>query len=86
MLSVKALRIRPDSDGMNVSSVAAAAVSLKSAETAFQTQVAVAGKLLENQRTQGDAVVQLLQAATDNLETASSDLLKAVGGNLDIRA
>jgi len=76
---------RPDTDGMNVASVASAAVSLKSAETAFQAQVAVAGKLLDNQRTQGDAVVQLLQAATDNLESASQDLLSAVGGNLDIR-
>jgi len=76
---------RPDTEDMNVASVASAAVSLKSAETAFQTQVAVAGKLLDNQRTQGDAVVQLLQAATDNLESASQDLLTAVGGSLDIR-
>ncbi len=78
-------RARPDTDGMNVSSVASAAVSLKSAETAFQAQVAVAGKLIDNQRTQGDAVVQLLEAASENLETASQDLLAAVGGNLDVR-
>lgn len=70
---------------MNVSSVAAAAVSLKSAETAFQTQVAVAGKLLDNQRAQGDAVIQLLQAATENIDAASNNLIAAVGGNLDVR-
>ncbi len=77
---------RPDTDGMNVASVANAAVSLKSAETAFQAQVAVAGKLIDSQRAQGDAVVQLLEAASENLETASQDLLAAVGGNLDVRA
>jgi|GEM_PF-3176621 len=78
-------RARPDTDGMNVSSVTSAAVSLKSAETAFQAQVAVAGKLIDNQRTQGDAVVQLLEAASENLESASQDLLAAVGSNLDVR-
>lgn len=71
---------------MNIGSVASAAVSLKAAQNAFQVQIAVAAKLQDSQQAQGDAVVKLIEAASNNLDQASSDLINAVSGGIDIRA
>ncbi len=69
---------------MNVSSVASAASSLKAAETASQVQFAVAAKSLNHQRAQGDAVVQLIQGAQENLDQSIANVSNAIGGLLDV--
>lgn len=70
---------------MDVSSLTSALVGLKAAETASTIQYAVAGKLLRTQRQQGDAILKLLQAASQQVESAAADVLDATG-SLDLYA
>lgn len=65
----------------------AAISSLQQAQTAEKIQTSVARKVMDSQRQQGDAVLQLLQAATlpqpgDSLVAQSTGL----GGQLDVYA
>lgn len=71
--------------GMDVSSITSALVGLKAAETAASVQYAVAGKLLRTQRQQGDAILQLLQSASRQVESAAAEVLDATG-SLDLYA
>ena len=69
---------------MNVSSVASAVTSLKAAETASQIQFAVAAKSLNQQKAQGQAVVQLIQSASANVDQSIANVSEAIGGLLDV--
>lgn len=69
---------------MNVSSVASAVSSLKAAETASQVQFAVAAKSLNQQKAEGQAVVQLIQGAQENLDQSIANVSDAIGGLLDV--
>ncbi|HPF37453.1 MAG TPA: putative motility protein [Phycisphaerae bacterium] len=69
---------------MNVSSVASAVSSLKAVQTASQVQFAVAAKSLDQQKATGDAVVRLIQSASDNLDQSIANVSDAIGGLLDV--
>lgn len=69
---------------MNVSSVASAVTSLKAAQTTSQIQFAVAAKFLDQQRAQGESVVQLIQSASQNLDESLANVSQAIGGLLDV--
>jgi len=71
---------------MDVSSLATAIVGLTSARTAASVQFAAAAKLLDVQRVQGDAVLQLLQAATQQVDAAASQVLESTQQMLDVYA
>lgn len=75
---------RFDLVGMNVASVASAVTSLKAAQTTSQIQFAVAAKFLDQQKAQGDAVVKLIQSASDNLDASVANVSQAIGGLLDV--
>lgn len=63
-----------------------AVVGFKQAEMASRVQYAVARKLLDSQKQQGAAVVQLIQAAGQISTQAGDELVAAatgLGGNLD---
>jgi hypothetical protein len=63
-----------------------AAVNLKHAETISKVQYAVARKLLDNQKLQGNAAVKLIQAAGEISSGAGDELVAAatgLGGSLD---
>jgi len=54
-----------------------------------QVQYAVAGKILDQQRSDGAAAVQLIQAATSGASRAGDQLVAAatgLGGTLDVQA
>lgn len=59
--------------------------ALKSLETASAIQFAVAGKMLDNTRAGGDAVVQLIQAAAGQSQEFVGEALDALG-RLDVYA
>lgn len=66
-----------------------AAVNLKSADTMSRVQYAVARKLLDTQKLQGAAAVQLIEAAGEISSKAGDALVAAatgLGGQLDILA
>jgi hypothetical protein len=63
-----------------------AAVNLKQAETMSRVQYAVARKLLDTQKTQGAAIVSLIEAASGGPAAAGDALVAAatgLGGNVD---
>jgi hypothetical protein len=63
-----------------------AAVNFKQAETMSRVQYAVARKLLDTQKTQGAAMVQLIQAAGESTSGAGDALVAAatgLGGSID---
>lgn len=67
-------------------SLISSAVGLKQAELASQVQFAVARKILDNGRMQGNAAVQLIEAATKGVNQAGDQLVAAatgLGGSLD---
>ena len=67
-------------------SLISSAVGLKQAELASQVQFAVARKILDNGRLQGNAAVQLIQAATKGVSQAGDKLVAAatgLGGEID---
>ena len=54
-----------------------------------QIQYAVAGKVLQNEKMSGAAAVQLIQAAGNSADTATSDLLagaNGIGASVDVVA
>jgi len=59
---------------------------MKQAEVASQIQFAVARKILDNDRMQGNAAVQLIQSATKGVNQAGDQLAAAatgLGGSVD---
>ena len=78
-----------DEYSMNMDSLASALVGIKTAETMGQIQVAVAAKMLKTANEQGEAVLQLVEAATQNMAQASgrvASLSADMGANLDLTA
>lgn len=72
---------------VEVMDLVSAVVGMKQAETASKVQYAVAKKLLDTQRMQGDAAIKLLQAAANTGSTAGDQLTAAatgLGGQLDV--
>lgn len=66
-----------------------AAVNLKSAEMNTRVQYAVARKLLETQKLQGNAAIKLIEAAGQIATNAGDELVAAatgLGGQLDTYA
>jgi hypothetical protein len=62
---------------------------MQQAKIASQVQYAVAGKILDQQRSAGAAAVQLIEAATAGANGAGDQLVAAatgLGGTLDVRA
>jgi hypothetical protein len=62
---------------------------LQQAKVFSQVQYAVAGKILDQQRSDGAAAVQLIQAATSGANQAGDQLVAAatgLGGSLDVQA
>jgi hypothetical protein len=62
---------------------------MQQAKLASQVQYAVAGKVLDQQRSDGAAAVQLIEAATSGANRAGDQLVAAatgLGGTLDVRA
>jgi hypothetical protein len=62
---------------------------MQQAKIASQVQYAVAGKILDQQRSAGAAAVQLIEAATAGANRAGDQLVAAatgLGGTLDVRA
>ena len=62
---------------------------MQQAKLASQVQYAVAGKVLDQQRSDGAAAVQLIEAATAGANRAGDQLVAAatgLGGTLDVRA
>ena len=67
----------------------AAVSNLQANKAIGQVQIAVARKILDNQRQQGAAALQLLQAATGGVNQAGDQLVAAatgLGGSLDTYA
>lgn len=71
---------------MNVSSVASAIVNLKAAEQAAAIQYAVADRVLDSERSQGDAAVKLIEAAQASMDAALGQVTAAISGELDVLA
>ena len=62
---------------------------MQQAKLASQVQYAVAGKVLDQQRSEGAAAVQLIEAATSGANRGGDQLVAAatgLGGTLDVRA
>jgi hypothetical protein len=62
---------------------------LQQAKVIGQVQMAVAKKVMDMQRMQGGAALQLLQAASDGAQSAGDQLVAAatgLGGSLDVYA
>jgi len=57
--------------------------SFKAAESLAQVQMAVAAKVLQATRDQGQMVAELLNAALEGMEQAIEDLASDLGTNLD---
>ena len=62
---------------MDITSLASAFSGLIAAQNAASIQIAVAAKVADSQRDVGAAVVQLLQAASDGFDTASTSAVSA---------
>jgi len=70
-------------------SLISSVVGFKQAELASKIQFAVARKILDNGRQQGNAAVQLIQAATQGVAKAGDELVSAatgLGGAVDAYA
>ncbi len=66
-----------------------AAVNFTQATTLSSIQYAVARKILDNEQQQGNAAVELIQAASNNVSSSGDALVAAatgLGGNLDLSA
>jgi len=64
-----------------------AIVGFDQASLTSQIQIAVAGKMLDQQRANGNAAIQLLDAAEQNFDGKSDTLAAAatgLGANLDV--
>ena len=61
----------------------------KQAQVLSQVQYAVAGKVLDQQKLDGNAAIKLIQAATAGANGAGDELVAAatgLGGTLDVQA
>ena len=66
-----------------------AASGLQQAKVLAQVQYAVAGKILDMQKFQGDAAVKLIESAMAGANQAGDELVAAatgLGGSLDVQA
>ncbi|HSI37112.1 MAG: hypothetical protein ACAI43_17330 [Phycisphaerae bacterium] len=66
-----------------------AAVNFTQARTMARVQMAVAAKVMDMERMQGDAAVQLIQAASSGVANSGDALVAAatgLGGQLDVYA
>ena len=66
-----------------------AVTGLQQAKVFSQVQYAVAGKILDSQRLDGNAAIKLIQAASDGVNKAGDQLVAAatgLGGELDVTA
>lgn len=65
-------------------------VGLQSASTLSRVQMAVAKRILDTQKMHGAAAIQLLQAATTQVDTAGQGVVAAttnlLGGQVDLYA
>lgn len=62
---------------------------LQQAKVISQVQYAVAGKILDAQRMDGNAAIKLIEAATNGVNKAGDQLVAAatgLGGSLDVTA
>lgn len=72
--------MRADDESMDI---AALATSIKQIETSNSISVAVARKTLDAQRQQGDAAIQLLEAAAQTGQSGASP--DGLGAAIDVR-
>ena len=66
-----------------------AVTGLQQASVISQVQYAVAGKILDSQRLDGNAAIKLIQAASNGVNKAGDQLVAAatgLGGELDVTA
>jgi hypothetical protein len=66
-----------------------AVTGLQQASVMSQVQFAVAGKILDSQRLDGNAAIKLIQAASNGVNKAGDQLVAAatgLGGELDVTA
>ena len=69
--------------------IVSAAVNLQAASSVSKVQIAVASKILQSQKQDGAAALQLIQAAFSNVSKAGDALTAqatGLGGALDVRA
>ncbi len=63
-----------------------AAVNLRAAGTLGKLQLAVAGRMLKIANQQGDNALILIEAASENMSSATADFNRSIGRMLDLRA
>lgn len=63
-----------------------AVVGLKAAQTTSEIQYAVAAKMLQNTKTQGAAVLKLIEAAGEGFDQAAQNVSSAISSQLDLYA
>jgi hypothetical protein len=74
---------------MEIMDLVNAAIGIKQAETMSQVQMAVAKKVMDTDRANGDAVLKLLSAATGGASQAGDALVASatgLGGEIDTYA
>ncbi len=71
---------------MDVTSLASTILGVKSAQQAVSIQYAVAAKMLDTQRAQGNAATQLIDAAGRQIQTATESLATETAQLLDVLA
>jgi len=69
---------------MDTASLAGAFSNIVAAKNAASVQIAVAAKIADAQRNEGDAVAQLLEAAQSGFSNAAANLVSAT--SLDVLA
>ncbi len=75
-----------ESKAMNVTSIASMMTNLKSAEQTSAIQYAVAAKIMQSERAEGDAAVQLIEAAGATMDQALSSAGATLASQLDLLA
>ncbi len=63
-----------------------AVVNLKAAGTLGKLQLAVAGRMLKIANQQGASALKLIEAAAENMSSATADLNRSLGQMLDLHA
>ncbi len=66
-----------------------ALINVKAAETASQVQMAVAARMLKTANQQGEAVLQLVEAAAETMQAAAADVAEVtvdLANGLDVYA
>ena len=70
---------------MRISEPLSAALHLQQARSLGQVQLAVAAKFMKMSRDQGQAAVQLIEAASENMARASAEVQQSLGHLVDIQ-